>query len=240
MKKFFRACLNIFDWHQTIGKVIDSILLISVTTSVVIGLLFGLKMCKKSNELIYSNTFLGEEVLLHDSNYSVVAISSFSLYNIYTIDKNGNQVYRAGHFICVNTEITQLENSSIKPHTFDRNDFKLKDHTGVYIPANEIANMVGWDMIDYHWDQTKNGFVISSADFQTRKSIKDYNYIGKTIKPGSSFSFAIFFEMDQKYNVENEIMVMEIDFFVGGYYSSKKVGEDIILLNRPDNLKANE
>ena len=235
-----KKLISFLNWHQTIGKLIDITLGVLIVSSITLGLIFGLKNCKKENDIIYSNTFLGEEVLLHDSNYSVTAVNTFTSDNISIIDKKGNQIEKSGHFVCVYTSITQLENSTIKPHMFDKNDFKLKDHTGVYIPANEIASMVGWDMIDIHWDQAKNGCVISSADFETRNSIEDYNYIGKTIKSGLSFSFTVFFEMNTKYNVENEIMVMEVDFFVGGYHSSKKRGEDIILLNRPENLKINE
>ena len=62
------------------------------------------------------------------------------------------------------------------------------------------------------------------------------SWIGKEISAGKSIEFTIYFEMDSQYKVENEIMVLEVDFFVSWNSSSKRMGEDVILLSRPENL----
>ena len=47
-------------------------------------------------------------------------------------------------------------------------------------------------MIDYHWDQSKNGFIISSAKFSTQTAIKDYSLIKDGISPGETKELTIF------------------------------------------------
>ena len=39
--------------------------------------------------------------------------------------------------------------------------------------------------------------------------------------------------MDNQYDAETQIMVLEIDFRWGGLFNTKNVAEDIILLPRP-------
>ena len=232
MKKFF---LKVWHWHGVIGK-FCTMFVVAAFVAGVLGLAFGLTKCQKTDEVYYTNIFLGEEFSLHDDNYIGIAKSAFSADSIDIIDKNNETKHLDGHFICIDFCIFQKEESKLKVHKIDANDFKLKDHTGVHVPASDIASMMGWDMIDYRWDQAKNGFVVSSADFETRNAIKDYSYINKEIKAGQSLDFTVYFEMKSEYNVENEIMVLEADFFVSWNASSKRMGEDVILLPRPENL----
>lgn len=226
MKRFL---LGVWHWHGIIGK-ICTIIVIAAILSGLVGLAFGVTKCKQENELIYSDTFLNEEIIVHD-NYTIIVNSAKTVDSISTLNKKGETEIETGRFISVNLTISQKTDGSIDGHKLDCNDFKMKDHTGTYIPLNKIGSLVGWDMIDLHIDSAKNGFVISSADFRTQNAIKDYSFYNKTIVPGDSYNINIFFEMKKNYYVESEIMVLEIDF-LGGWWGNHK-GEDIILLPRP-------
>lgn len=231
-----KNCLmGIWNWHGIIGKALTMTIII-LFIGAAIGLPFGATKCQKINKGYYTNIFLNEDFMLHDENYIVNVKNAYSLESIEIVNKNKETEILNGNFVCVNILIFQKDDSKLSPHKIDSNDFKLKDHTGVHVPLSDIASMVGWDMIDYRWDQAKNGFVVSSADFETRNSIKDYAYINKVINPGESIDITVYFNMDSKYKVEYEIMVLEIDFFLSVINTSKRMGEDVILLPRPDNL----
>lgn len=232
MKNFWK---KVWIGYGIIGKLCTCFVIV-VAIAAIIGIPLGITRCQKNDEVYYTNIFLGEEFELHDGNYSVIAKSAYTKESIEIIDKNGESNQKEGNFVCIDFFLFQKEESKQKDHKIDSNDFKLKDHTGVHVPASDIAGLVGWDMVDYKWDQAKNGFVVSSAEFNTRNSIKDYSYIGKEISAGKSLEFTIYFEMDAKYKVESEIMVLEVDFFVSWNTSSKRMGEDVILLPRPENL----
>lgn len=233
MKKF---ALKLWNLHGWIGKCLTFSCVVCFALAI-IGLIFGLTKCKQTGEIIYTNIFLNESFNLHDGNYEVTILSASTKDEIEIKNKKDEKEIIAGHFVDAEIEIYQKIHSKEKKHTFDRNDFKLKGHTGVYLPLNDIASIVGWDMIDYHWDKKDNGFVVSSADISTQKAISDYSYIGKSISAGEKLTFHVFLPIsDKTYNVETSIMILEIDFFWGGYWSEKKRGEDVILLNRPENL----
>ena len=202
-----------------------------------IGIPLGITKCQKTDEVVYTNIFLNEEFSLHDDNYLAVVNRAWSSDLVETIDNKGNKNQLNGHYICVDFSISQKDDSVLKGHKFDDNDFKLKDHTGIHVPTKDIARMLGWNMFDFKWDQANNGFVVSSADFETKKSIKDYSYIDKEINAGEQLDFVIFFEMPSKFTVENDLMVLEVDFYTSINNSKKRMGEDIILLPRPINLQ---
>ena len=226
---------RLWHWHGVIGH-ICTIFVIAVFVIGLIGLPLGITKCHYYNEVTYSNTFLNEELGLHNNCYIVIVNNAFSTDHITYINKNKQSTLKEGHFIGVSLSIVQLSKDTKDNHVIDNDDFKLKDHTGIHVPANQIAGLVGWDMIDYHWDQKKNGFVVSSADFKTEKAINDYSYIGLETDPEFQLDITVFFQISKNYYVENELMVIEVDFYRGGLLSTKRMGEDIILLPRPANM----
>ena len=233
MKNFF---LSIWNWHGHIGKAL-SIFMAALLAAALIGIVTGTTKCREANEIVYTNIFLNESFELHNSNYEVSILSALTKEEITIENKKGSPESLSGHYVDVEIKISQKPESEMKAHTFDRDDFKLKGHTGVYLPLNDIASIVGWDMVDFHWDKKDNGFVISSADIKTRESVNDYTYVGKTISPGMELNFHIYLPVSNKaYSVETSLMVLEIDFYWGGAWSEERRGEDVILLPRPGNL----
>ena len=59
------------------------------------------------------------------------------------------------------------------------------------------------------------------------KAIKDYTWLNKQITE-DVMNFVIYFEMSENYKVEENVMVLEVDFYVGK--SGAKKGEDIVLV----------
>lgn len=129
----------------------------------------------------------------------------------------------------------QNDSSQLKSHKIDKNDFKIKDHTGVYVPLNEIMGAVGWDAIDVHFDDADGGHVMSSTQFKTTTLYKDFNYIDLQMIPGTEYTFNLYFKTTKFIDACNELIVLEVDFYnlSNGY----RRGTDIILLSRPENLK---
>lgn len=226
MKDFLK---KIFDIHSVIGKIC---ILFCVT--VVIGLAFGTTKIAKKNDVVAANYFLNETVQIHDSNY-ILIVNEVKNYNTLTIkDKKGNEKLVEGYFICVNISISQNENSLLKSHKIDKNDFKIKDHTGVYVPLNDIMGVVGWSAIDVHFDDSDGGHVMSSTNFKTTTLYEDYNYIDFYLIPGIEGTFNLYFKTSKFIDVSKELIVLEVDFY--NLSNDYKKGTDIILLNRPDNL----
>lgn len=62
----------------------------------------------------------------------------------------------------------------------------------------------------------------------TRNAIKDYTWLNKQVTE-EVMDFVIYFEMNENYKVEENVMVLEIDFYVGK--SGIKKGEDVVLVN---------
>lgn len=114
-------------------------------------------------KLIKLNIFLGDNVPIHNGNYIVNITNAYSTNYITIMDKKGNQVEKEGYFIAVELNITQNADSSLKKHIIDRNDFKLKNHTGVFVPLNDIMGAIGWDAIDVHIDEKDGVYVMSST-----------------------------------------------------------------------------
>lgn len=227
---------RLWHWHGIIGKLLTGFV-IACFVGGLVGLALGITKCKQADEIVYTNIFLNEKFELHNSNYEVVVSSASTKDNIIIINKKGESEQISGHFLDTEIKIDQKPQSTEKPHTIDEDDFKLKGHTGVYLPLNDIASLVGWDMIDCHWDKKDNGFVISSANIKTKNAYSDYSYIGKTISPGEEVQLHVYLPITNKEcNVETSIMILEIDFFIGGVRNEKNRGEDVILQNRPTSL----
>lgn len=230
MVKWF---INFWNIHGIIGKALD-ILIVSLFVFALIGIPLGFTYIIKANDVTYTNIFLNEEFNLHGSDYNACVNSAFSLEEIAILNKDEMVETKEGHFVGVNLSISQISESRFGEHVFDKDDFKLKDHTGVIIPMNDIAGMVGWNAIDIHYNPTDEGYVISSADFSTRNAVIDYNYIGKTINASQTVEFYVYFPMPSNLLVENELMVLEIDLYSGWW--GEYVCVDVILLSRPGNL----
>jgi hypothetical protein len=218
---------KIFNSHKKIGYIFTTLCMITIA----IGLIFKIKACGAESGVIDSNFFINEPAPVHDGNYTIVVNRAFSTNKVKILDKKKDLKEVNGFLICVDVTLTQSENSVLKAHKFDANDFKLKNHTGVYIPLNTILGALGWDGIDVHIDEKGGGHVMSSIDFSTRSCLKDYNFVGKTIEQGNKLNFVITFEMSTEILVENNITVLEVDFYVGSQKHRK--GTDIVLLQRP-------
>jgi hypothetical protein len=230
MKKFFKF---IFDIHTVVGKICTGICVFLVIGGL-LGLIFGTTKIQKDNEVVETNNFLNENVMLHNDNFSVEATRAYTANQIEILSKDKNTETKTGTFICVELFVTQTGDSKLEPHTLDTNDFKLKDHTGVYIPLNDIMSILDLHAIDVHIDSKDGGHVMSSANFLTQSAVKDYNYIDKVIDKEKIYNFVVYFDLGKNLKVEEELMVLEIDFFVGS--NEYKRGSDIILLPRKNNI----
>lgn len=151
MKGFLKIAWN---WHGWIGKFLTTFCVLCLVAGT-IGLVSGLTKCKERDELIYTNIFLNEKFGLHNSNYEVTVLEARTKEQALIINKSGEKETIAGHFVDATVTIFQKPESKEKTHEFDRDDFKLKGHTGVYLPLSDIASIVGWDMIDIHWDKKR-------------------------------------------------------------------------------------
>lgn len=229
MKDFFK---KLFDIHSFIGK-ICTLTCIGIAIAALVGLIIGKTKIAKQDDVVETNYFLNQEASLHDLNYSLIVNGVKSLDSISVIDKKNNKVEVTGYFISVNLSIFQTSESKLKPHKIDKNDFKLKNHTGVYLPLNDIMGAVGWDAIDVHIDDKDGGHVMSSTDFSTTNAYEDYKYISYEISPGTSTTFDLYFKMDKFIDVTKELVVLETDFYIGK--DTYKKGTDIVLLNNPFN-----
>ena len=91
---------------------------------------------------------------------------------------------------------------------------------------------IGWDAIDLHIDDKNGGHVMSSTSFQTTKAYKDYSYYEQQISIEQA-TYNIVFSLADKVKVESDLIVLEVDFYVGNTQLRK--GSDIILLPKPSN-----
>ena len=227
--KMEKRLRSIIDIHGKIGKFLK-ICCISLLIAGLLGIIFGISKFHKDDVVTQKNYFINENVVLHEK-FNIIVNEAKTLSTISILDKKGNVVEKNGTFISINLSITNISNEENSIHKLDSNDFKLKDHTGIYLPLNEIASILDWNMMDVRYDP--NGEVVtSSANFNTKKALKDYSYIDMNIDDKTN-TIIIYFEMSEGYHVESNLMVLEIDFFIGS--NKNKLGCDIILLNRPTN-----
>ncbi len=123
------AFIKLWNFHGFIGKILTFVCL-ALVLSGLIGLITGVTKCSSTDEVVATNYFVNEDVPLHDENYSVTVAKCWTSETIETIGKDLNTNNLNGNFINIELSINQSENSSLKPHILDSNDFKLKDHTG--------------------------------------------------------------------------------------------------------------
>ena len=231
MSKFF----NFLNKYEEVKKTIQwciYIILAGALVSTLLGVIFGFKSCKSNAtiETVEAKYFMNETVKVHD-NYEIKIYYAKTVDSIsYQKEKNSTEkITLTGNYIEVNLDITKNIDSTEKDHKLDVNDFKLRDHSGVYLPLNDIMSLFDINALDVHLDTDENGFVISEADFDNKNAIKDFSWVGTLLLNGETRNLTIFFEMKEGYQVEKDLMLLEIDFYTGK--SGIKKGEDIVLLN---------
>ena len=208
------------------------VIVAALLVGTIVGVLTGTKSCKSNDtiETVEAKYFMNELVLVHNNFYVKVnyAKTVESISYIKKKDSNEKETI-TGNFIEVNLEITKISDSTEKDHTLDTNDFKLRNHSGIYLPLNDIMALFNIDAIDVHIDTDEKGFIMSDSNFDNKKAVKDFSWVGTTLSNGDTINIILFFEMNEGYKVEENLMLLEIDFYVGR--SGIKKGEDIVLLN---------
>lgn len=207
------------------------IVVVAVLVATLIGVLFGVKSCKQRDtiETVEAKYFMGDTVVVHQ-NYEIKVNYAKTVYSVSYFKKKGDseKTILQGEYIEVNLDVTKSLDSELKNHKLDANDFKLRNHSGVYLPLNTIMAFFDIDMVDVHIDTDENGFVMSTADFSNKNAIKDYSWVGTELKNGETINITLFFNMKEGYKVEEDLMLLEVDFYTGR--SGIKKGEDIVLL----------
>lgn len=167
-------------------------------------------------------TFINERVNLHEEYY--VSVTDVTVESNVFYYKNKNDTEKSEligtdtHFIIVKVKIEhQLLSTPLEDHSFDLDDFKLKDHTGV-----QLKNI--------NFFSKENGLALETTDFSTRKPLEDYGWFGKSIESGNSMDIELIYQFSKRMSVYNTLMVLEIDLFSGR--SNGKAGTDIVLAYR--------
>ena len=226
MREFFA---KLFDIHSALGKVF-TIVSLSIVIVGVIGSI--LNWSNPQNKVVEFNYFIGDKVPLHDDNYELVVNYAFSSNEYLIVNKDGEIEIIEGNLIIVNLTLSKNSMSELGPYYLTDDDFKIKDHTGVYIPLNSTMGAMGWDAIDLHIDNENGGHVMSSTSFQTTKAYKDYSYYKQQISTEQT-TYNIVFSVTSDVKVESDLIVLEVDFYIGN--SQLRKGSDIILLPKPNN-----
>lgn len=216
---------------REIKKSIQIVIYISigvVVLSTILGLIFGTKSCSKKEKLKELRYFMTNSVPLHNDNYNLVVNDAYTTNEITILNKENNASTLRGNYIQVNLTISQVETSQLKSHKFDKNDFKLKDHNGVYLPLNDIMSLLDINALDMQVVINDDGTISSNANFSTKNAVEDYTWIGTTILAGDFKDIILYFSMPEGYKVEEDIMILEVDFMIGA--GKTRTGSDIVLI----------
>ena len=164
--------------------------------------------------------FINEKVNVHKE--FIASVKSVQMVNEITIMQNKADTEKT---VLIGTDCHYLEvvlllqhqNTKVlnDNHVFDKDDFKIKDHTGV-----RLKNI--------YFQSVKDGLALSNKDFKTKKAIEDYTWVGKTIEYGEEQEIILYFMFEKDMSVDTTLMILEIDF------SSTKTGSDIVLANRTE------
>lgn len=217
-----------FEKYEKIKKPIQItiyIFIAAVAFATLIGVIFGFKSCSKP-DITEAKYFISDNVCVHE-NFNIKVLSARTVDTIEILNKgDSSKTTLNGKYIELSIELNKIENND-KSHKLDVNDFKLKDHTGLYIPLNTIMSFFNIDAVDMHIDTDENGFIRSDAKFSTKNAIEDYTWVGKEVTE-DKVNIVIYFEMKEGYNVEKDVMILEVDFYSG--HTKTKKGEDIVLV----------
>jgi hypothetical protein len=186
MREFFA---KLFDIHSALGKVFT---IVSLSRVIVGGIGSIINWINPQNKVVEYNYFIGDMVPLHDDNYELVVNYAFSTNEFSIVNKDEEIESIEGNLIIVNLTLSKNSMSDLGPYYLTDNDFKIKDHTGVYIPLNSIMGAMGWDAVDLHIDNENGGHVMSSTSFQTTKAYKDYSYYKQQISTEQTTYYIVF------------------------------------------------
>jgi len=197
-------------------------IIIGVVIAIAIGLFIWVvpKYSGPEENVIY----IGEEVNLHDE-YLVTVDSIEEMSSINVLNNEGDtELFLINgvdtHFIVVTITLKRQSISNPKEnHDLDRNDFKLKDHTGF-----QIKNI--------YFQSVTDGTVLSEADFDTISAYEDFDWIGIEVNSGEEVTITICFEISNNLSVFEDLMILEIDFF---WFLGNDNGVDIALAEKPIN-----
>ena len=183
-------------------------------------LCIALSACKPTSDK--DCIFLNETANLHEEY--LVTVTSYGEKDEIDILKNSDDsvpskvIGTTTHFLFVNLKIEHQAITTPKEnHKLDKDDFKIKDHTGV-----RIKNVT--------FIESLNSCAKSEVKFDTKKALVDYTWTDKQIESGSSMEICIFFEFNNNFDIQNTLMILEVDFFYSNFGSKK--GTDIVLMNR--------
>lgn len=209
---------------------LKSPLKITVWAVVILGLVVGIAfgtIKKESYIPAESCTFIGEPISMHLDEYEITVLSVSETDRISVLkdedDVEKTEIFQEGfHFVVVEVNIhrNQIENS--KDVKLRSSDFKLKNHSGIFVPASELGDLLEYPIFDFYTD----GSAISDADFPTTNSITDFDWYDSSIDLEEDIVIDLYFQMTNEYSVGSSIMVFEVDFFIG---SGDNKGIDIVL-----------
>ena len=195
--------------------------LVPTAIVVIVGIVLGAIFIPKYSGPGENCVFINESTNLHKEY--LVEVTGVDEYDQIEIllnkgDVETHSLYSTDtHFVAVTVSIKRANTTnSQEDHIFDKDDFKLKDHTGVKLK-------------NFYFGSVKDGFVLSESDFATTKATEDYHYIDQAILPREEKEFVIYFEVSDEYSVYDTIMVLEVDFFTG---IGNNKGTDIVLAKR--------
>jgi len=183
----------------------------------VLYIIFGPRINSPGENVV----FIGEEVNLHqDYLIKVISVDESDTVEVLANPDDIEKISISSpdkHYIVVEINIKrQNTNNSERDHTFDADDFKIKDHTGVQIKNLYIQSV-------------NDGTVLSDTDFSTTKAFQDFTWVGQSLNPGDELSIFIYFEVDKDLSVFSDFMILESDFFWG---SGDDLGVDVLLASK--------
>ena len=229
MKKFLASWISATDFLE---EKVNPYLRLFMVVMILLAIPCAIKSCiQKPNYENTNATFIGEEVKLHNEDYIITVLGAVTVDKITVIKNKTDQEFEEiqGNYIAVTIHIRRTANCK-KSHSLDRNDFKLKDHTGTNIPMSDIASLAGLDFLDVNVNS--GDFVDSNASFDTTTAIKDYSWIGSEISTDEDTIITVYFKTDPDLSVETTIMILEVDFYSG--FSENNCATDIILFKRKE------
>lgn len=206
------------DWIKNLAlwkKIVYPIILVAIIASAIIFI-------PKYNGPGENCTFLNEKANLHNEYY-ITVIDCSDCENISILkNKNDNQktelIGTDKHFISVTIMMEHIDVSDEKEsHVLDKDDFKLKDHTGVQLKNINLFSK-------------ENGVALENKNFSKKNAQIDYSWIDVRIEKGTSKTIVLYFEVPKNISTLDTVLVLEADLFSGR--TNGNAGTDIVLAQR--------
>ena len=224
----FKDCLfQAYEWVQKhVSKPIQWVIYTVIFLGLLGGTAVSFRGCNRHYDFNSMNAFfINEEAPLHnDYNVTILNTSIVEYATVQNEEMSTDTI--EGNILAITLCIKQVD--EVKSHKLDQNDFKLKDHNGINVPLSEILGIIDVDSPDLHISQKESFF--SNTSFSTTTPIKDYSWIGKKLQDGQEECITIYFSLPKYVDLEKTLMVLEIDFYLGG--GKTNTGTDIILYDR--------